>query len=88
MPGHGKGSVVHVIEGKQQRINAETGDAERILPSPHRLRDTHSSALIEVGGISPFAIPPTVQESPTRGNRASVGSQVHSDDDAVARYFL
>jgi integrase len=40
-PAHAKGAVVHVIEGKQQKINAEIGELEVILPSPHRLRDTH-----------------------------------------------
>lgn len=56
MPAHDKGTVVHVIEGKQQKYNPETEEIERILPSPHRLRDTYTSALVEVGGISPFVI--------------------------------
>ena len=34
MPAHDRGTVVHLIEGKQQKFNSKKGEAERILPSP------------------------------------------------------
>jgi integrase len=53
---HKAGGLCHVVEGKQQRYDKELGKAKQILPSPHRLRDTYTTALVEVGQISPFAI--------------------------------
>lgn len=68
LPEHFAGSVIHLVEGKQQKIDPGTGKATRILPSPHRLRDTYTTACAEVGGLSGYVIDVLTNHRPPRGS--------------------
>lgn len=74
---HRAGGVVHLVESKQQKLvreldanGAPTGEIriERVTKSAHRLRDTYTSALVEVGGVSPYVIDVLTNHRPPRGS--------------------
>src|SRR5690606_4787703 len=75
---NGREMVTHLVETKEQRalrgpdgqiVRTAGGKAKKVrwLPSPHRLRDTYTTAAVEAG-LDPFTVDTLTNHRPPRGS--------------------
>lgn len=67
---HAKGATTHLSEAKEQKYDKALDKTVRDpdIVSPHRLRDTYTTACAETPGLSPYDIDVLTNHRPPRGS--------------------